>query len=63
MKSFAKVLQLGFVIIGCILFGLFIGFLLDKYFDMSPLFKIIGLLVGTLEALLYLFNLAKNERL
>ena len=55
--------QLGFIIIGCIVFGLIIGFILDNWLNTNPLFKIVGLIAGAFLALSYLFYLASDERL
>ena len=63
MKSIAKMLQLGFIIIGCIVFGLIIGFILDNWLNTNPLFKIVVLIAGAFLALSYLFYLASDERL
>ena len=63
MNSIAKMLQLGFIIIGCIVFGLIIGFIMDNWLNTNPLFKIVGLIAGAFLALSYLFYLASDERL
>ena len=63
MKSIAKMLQLGFIIIGCIVFGLIIGFIMDNWLNTNPLFKIVVLIAGAFLELSYLFYLASDERL
>jgi len=54
-------LDLAFSIIGSIVIGTFIGYQIDKLFQTTPVFLIIGLLLGVISAFLYLFKMARSS--
>lgn len=61
MKIVAEVLSIGFTIISCILCGTLVGYYLDTIFKMSPLFLIIGILLGTVAAFGSLYALVVKK--
>ena len=60
MKYLAAI-GMGLTIIAQILGGLGIGYLIDKHFDTTPICLIVGLLLGTLSAFLWLYRLGKEN--
>ena len=57
---------LKFIIVGtelafCILAGIFIGSEIDKYFDRTPLFTIIGVVVGSVAGFSLMIKIVKNK--
>ncbi|MCI5774683.1 MAG: AtpZ/AtpI family protein [Erysipelotrichaceae bacterium] len=59
MKDIAKFLQMGIVIALCILFGLYIGYLFDTWLKFAIMGKLVGLLIGAILSLMYLWKLGK----
>ncbi len=61
MKNLVKYLNLGIVIVLCLIFGLGIGHLVDIFFHLEVVGKFVGLIVGTILGFMYLWKLGKNE--
>lgn len=62
MKTLAQALNIGFTIVGCIVLGTFIGYLLDNWLCSKPIFMIIGIILGTITAFYSLYSLVvKND--
>jgi F0F1-type ATP synthase assembly protein I len=59
-KSIVIALQLGFVIGFSIMFFTGIGLWLDKWFESSPIFVLIGILFGVFNGLFYLWKWAQK---
>lgn len=59
-KSIIIALQLGFTIAFSILFFTAIGLLLDKWLLTTPIFVLIGILVGVFNGLFYLWKWAQK---
>ena len=60
MKALVKFLNLGIVIILCLLAGVAIGHLVDMAFNLGVVGKFVGLLAGTLLGLMYLWKIGKD---
>ncbi len=60
MKTLVKFLNLGIVIILCLLAGVAIGHLADMAFNLGVVGKFVGLLAGTLLGLMYLWKIGKD---
>ena len=55
-----------FVIVGtelafCILAGIFIGSEIDQYFNKTPLFTIIGVILGSIAGFSLMIKIVKNK--
>ena len=59
-KDMGKYLRVGVELFSAILVGIIIGILLDKYFNTSPLFLFIFLLLGSFAGLLNVYRTVKR---
>lgn len=48
--SLGELITLGSTLLGCIVGGLVVGFLLDRQFDTTPLFELVGIGLGIVSA-------------
>lgn len=61
MKDFAKAMSLGFTVIANILLGFVLGYYLDLWLNLKPVFMIIGLLCGTVSAFMTLYAMVAKK--
>ena len=60
MKAFAHLSQIGISIIGCIVVGILLGWLLDRWLGTSPWLIIVFTLLGIAAAFKSIFEFAKK---
>ncbi|MEA4874644.1 AtpZ/AtpI family protein [Anaerorhabdus sp.] len=61
MKAIAQALSLGFTVIANILVGCGFGYILDSWLHTTPLFLILGILLGTVSAFLSLYAMVVKK--
>jgi len=59
-RGMSLLTQLGFTALVCVVIGVLIGYLLDRWLDTSPVFIIIFSLLGVISAIKTMIDIAKK---